>query len=131
MFLSLCVFYPRSCTAIVAMLVKAGSDVMLQNSFKRTPLQYFNQDKEQQKQTATAAAQKAAREAGATQQREKQQQEDEAEIASSAAAGDSPSASKPQPQIRVTPEQLDQIKEQFEEFKKNMTEGGVQMVDAN
>ena len=110
------------------MLVKAGSDVMLQNSFKRTPLQYFNQDKEQQKQTATVAAQKAAREAGATQQREKQQQEDEAEIAASAASG---AASKPQPQIRVTPEQLDQIKEQFEEFKKNMTEGGVQMVDAN
>lgn len=108
------------------MLVKAGSDVMAKNNFQRTPLQHFSQDREQQ-------SQKALKEAELQRQREQQRKEDDGETAPTTAkttAGESSASGSPhlppppQRPLRMTDEQIDKIKEQFEEFKKNMTEGG-------
>jgi hypothetical protein len=98
-----------SCTRIVKLLVAAGSDVMLKNAFKRTPLQHFNQDAEQQK---------------AAEKEKVQQQPQQANAANVPSASSEVPPSSPG-EVRMTPAQLDALEEDIAQFQRNLTEAGI------
>lgn len=89
------------CSGIVVVLTKAGADVSAKNNFQRTPLQHFNQDREQQ----TALAQ---------QKRQADMQEQRQRAAAEDAARDG---------AGVSAAQVEQIQRELAEFQRNMTEG--------
>jgi hypothetical protein len=111
-----------SCTRIVKLLLAAGSDVMLQNAFKRTPLQYFNQDTEMQQ----------------INKRQQQQRTSESETVETTASSSTLTSSKennvggsteyapPTPgELRMTSAQIDELESQIAEFQRNLTEAGM------
>jgi hypothetical protein len=112
-----------SCTAIVSRLLKGGADVGIKNNFNRVALQYFNQDKELQTQQQQQQLEQRM-------QREKERAADGSMQPSTTHVADeasTDSTDEPRPtlvrQPRMTDEQIAQIQQEFEEFKKNMTEG--------
>lgn len=101
-----------SCTTIVTRLLQGGANVGLKNNFQRTPLQYFNQDAEQQTpQQQAELEQRLRQEKGA---RQRASETDEETLA------DRPSLKR---QKALSYEQIDHLQKEFAEFRKNMTEG--------
>ncbi len=102
---------------------------MLQNAFKRTPLQHFNQDTEQQRLTA--------KEQKIKDQQQQQQAADSAKsdaAAPNAKAESAPSADaasqqhQPPPppgQVVMSPAQIDALQAEIALFQRNLTDAGM------
>jgi hypothetical protein len=97
--------------------VAAGSDISLANAFKRTPLQHFNQDKEGQR----------------AQQQQQQQQRQASQPPPPPSPAEQPSEEgsvrRPPPpppgSLILSSAQIDELQEQIEEFRQNLTESGM------